>query len=75
MSLLQSRSCVLKDNDTNTLFVGMCPGDYAIVAGTYYFDVIKGVVEVYGILFGVVCILRSPLQNTSNSVFCRVTDI
>lgn len=26
----------------------MCPGDYAIVAGTYYFDVIKGVVEVYG---------------------------
>lgn len=61
MSSLKSRSCVLKDDDTNTIFVGMFPGDSAIVAGTYYFDVIKGRVEVYGMLFCILCILRSPL--------------
>ena len=53
MSSLRSRSCILKDDDTNTIFVGLHPGDFAVVAGTYYFDVIKGAVEVYGIFLGV----------------------
>lgn len=57
MSSLKSRSCVLKDYDTNTIFVGLSPGDFAIVAGIYYLDVIKGSVEVYGILLYVICIL------------------
>ena len=38
----------LKDEETNTIFVGMKPGDIGIVAGIYYVDVLKGKVRILG---------------------------
>ena len=47
-SSLQGRYSILKDEETNTIFVGMKPGDIGIVAGIYYVDVLKGKVRILG---------------------------
>ena len=48
LSSLQGRYCILKDEETNTIFVGMKPGDIGVVAGIYYMDVLKGKVRILG---------------------------